>query len=517
MPWVSADRWEEPEASLGWQIAEWAEAFLRVPGGAQSGEPLSLSGWQLRALADWYAVDRSGRFLFRRGQLRLAKGTGKSPFAAVVALAELCGPSVYDGRDASGEPVGRPPRAPWVQVCAASEDQAGNTYSALHAMVQDSPLLDEAGIDLGVTRTVLRGRPGRIEMVTASAGSREGQPVTAAICDETHLWTRTNGGRRLYATVTRNATKMAGRVLATTNAYVPGAESVAEQVENAAAKTAGVMIYGPQYEATVKELGDRAALMAGLQRAYRDAPWVDLERVAADCQDPDMAPEDVHRFMLNVNQAAESSLCADPPTGDVDVFAPGEVVCLGFDGSRTTDATALVAVHMASGVAMLVGYWERPYGTPKATRWEVPRHEVQAAVDAAFARWRVARMKCDPSYWRDELAAWQQRYGRDVVDRFPVWQTSVVDEAVDAVQTGLRTGAVRLAGGDEPHDLVLRAQVAWCRVAMQQSGRRVLKALAKPEDGGRIDAAAALTYAVAARLEATAKGWTLTEQVPSLW
>lgn len=513
MPWVSVDRWEEPEASLGWQVAEWAESYLRVPGGAQYGEPLSLSGWQLRALADWYAVDRQGRWLYRRGQLRLAKGTGKSPFAAVVALAELVGPSVFDGFDAAGEPVGRPPKAPWVQVAAASEDQAGNTYSALHAMVQDSPLLDEAGIDLGVTRTVLRGRPGRIEMVTASAGSREGQPVTAAICDETHLWTRSNGGRKLYATISRNASKMNGRLLATTNAFVPGAESVAEQVEQAAQRTSGVMIYGPQYEAPVKDLADRAALLDGLRRTYRDAPWVDVDRIAADCSDPDMAPEDVLRFHLNVNQAAESSLCADPPTVDaVDLFAPGEPVALGFDGSKTTDATALVAVHMVSGVAMLLGYWERPWGTPKGQRWEVPRAEVSSAVEAAFARWRVVRFKADPSHWLDELAGWQNRWGRDVVDRFPVWMPSVVHDAVEAVQTGLRTGTVRLAGGDSQHDQVLRAQVAWCRVAQHATGRRTVKTLAKPEDGGRIDAAAALIYAVAARLEATAKGWSAEDE-----
>jgi hypothetical protein len=504
MPWVSADVWEEPEATLGFAIADWAEAYLRVPGGAFYGQPLQLSGWQLRAMADWYAVDRHGRWLYRRGQVRLAKKTGKSPFAGVVALAELVGPSRFDGFDARGEPVGRPPDAPWVQIAAVSEDQTQNTYSALHAMLADSPLVKEAGIDLGVTRTVLRGRPGKIEMVTASAGSREGQPITAAIMDETHLWTRQNGGRRLARTIQRNASPMGGRVLATTNAYDPGAESVAEQVEAAALQTTGVMVYGPQYEAKVEDLADHQALRAGLARAYRDAPWVDVDRVLADCLDPDMPAEDVHRFHLNVNQAADSVLATAPPT-TLEELAPGEPIALGFDGSRTRDATALVAVHMVTGAAYLVDYWERPYGLPKNSSWEVPRTEVSESVERAFAVWRVARMKADPSHWQDELAGWQNRWGRDVVDRMPVWMQSVVDQAVEATQVGLESGAVTLDGsaGSE----VLRAQVQWCRVPRRTVGARTLRSLAKPEDGGRIDAAAALTYAVQARMEALAKGW----------
>jgi hypothetical protein len=324
--------------------------------------------------------------------------------------------------------------------------------------------------------------------------------------DETHLWTRQNGGRRLARTIQRNASPMGGRVLATTNAYDPGAESVAEQVEAAAVAAPGIMVYGPQYEAKVEDLTDHAALRAGLDRAYRDAPWVDVDRVLADCLDPDMPAEDVHRFHLNVNQAADSVLATSPPVTDPpDVLEPGAPIALGFDGSRTQDATALVAVHMVTGVAYLVDYWERPFGLPKRSTWEVPRVEVCESVERVFARWNVARMKADPSHWQDELAGWQNRWGRDVVDRMPVWMQSVVDQAVEATQVGLESGAVTLDGSKDAE--VLRAQVQWCRVPRRTVGSRTLRSLAKPEDGGRIDAAAALTYAVQARMEALSKGW----------
>lgn len=504
MPWLG-DRWEAPEWTLGVGVAEWVEAYLKVPGGADYGQPLRLSGWQMRALADWYALDERGQWIYRRGQVRLSKACGKSPWAAAVALAELCGPCVFDGWDSYGEPVGRPPAAPLVQICAVSEDQAANTYGALHSMLAESPLIDELGIDLGVTRTVLRGRPGRIDVVTAAANSREGQPITFAVADEVGLWTKSNGGRKLYNTLRRNATKMGGRLLSTTNAYDPGAESVAELVE-AAAGSSGTMIYGPQYEGRDVDLANRESLLTGLRRAYRHAPWVDIERVASDCQDPDMPAEDVVRFFLNVNAAPDSVLC-DSPSSEAVELEPGAPIAVGFDGSRTSDATAVVAVHMETGVGYLVGYWERPWGTPRGVSWEVPRHEVAQVVDQLFARYTVARMKADPSHWQDELAGWQQRHGRDIVDRFPVWQQSVTDRAVEAAQTALAAGTFKVSAlGDELDD-VLRAHLARCRVTRRHIGARAVRSLAKPEDGGRIDAAAAAVYAWAARLEAQSKGW----------
>lgn len=504
MPWVSATQWEEPEHTLGWQIADWAETYLRVPGGRDYGKPMVLSGWQLRTIADWYAIGPDRRWLYRRGQLRLAKGTGKSPFGAVVALAELCGPVELDGFDAHGDPVGRPRNAPLVQIAAVSQEQGENTYGALYAMLSESPLLDDAGIDLGVTRTVLRGRPGRIETVSASAGSREGQPITACIVDEPHLWTRSNGGRRLYATLRRNATKMSARVLGTTNAWVPGDESVAEQTERAAATTPGILIVGGQYEATVDDVTDVDQLRVGLQLAYRDAPWVDVERVLADCLDPDITPEDIHRFMLNHPVAADAVLCA-APTLVSDELEHGAPVALGFDGSRTRDATAIVAVHMHTGVAHLLGYWERPPGLPVKQQWEIPRGEVTAVVDQAFRTFTVARFKADPSHWQDELSQWKQVWTPAVVDRFPVWQTSVVDQAVEATQTALASEALRLS--DAPESEILVAHTQRAQVARRQVGARTLRNLAKPEDSSRIDAAAALVYAWQAKLEATARGW----------
>ena len=200
----------------------------------------------------------------------------------------------------------------------------------------------------------------------------------------------------------------------------------------------------------------------------------------------------------------DAVLCATP-TLVAEPLAPGDPVAIGFDGSRTHDATAVVAVHMLTGTAHLLGYWERPPGLPKKQAWDVPRGEVTAVVDQAFRMFHVARMKADPSHWQDELAGWKQTWTAQVVDRFPVWQTSVTDQAVEAAQTALASGALRLSAGAESAILVAHAQRA--QVVRRQVGARLMRNLAKPEDSSRIDAAAALVYAWQARMEATARGW----------
>lgn len=196
--------------TLGWGVLAWAEEFLAQPDGGSAGDPWRWTATQARIVAWWYAVDAQGRWLYRRGQIVLPKGAGKSPLAAALCCCELAGEVLFDGFDASGEAVGRPHPSPHVQLAAVSQDQTDNTMSLVLAMLREGPagqLID--GLDLGVTR--VRTRNGLLQPVTASANSREGQRLTAAVIDEPHLWTFTNGGHRLAATLRRNLGKMDGR------------------------------------------------------------------------------------------------------------------------------------------------------------------------------------------------------------------------------------------------------------------------------------------------------------------
>ncbi|MFD8336782.1 hypothetical protein ACFV42_29535 [Streptomyces solisilvae] len=210
-------------------------------------------------VAWWYAVDAHGAWLFRRGQVVMPKGAGKSPLAAALACCELAAETAFDGFDAAGEAVGRPHPSPRIQLAAVSQDQTDNTMSLVRAMLREGDAAHAIpGLDIGLTR--VRTRLGKLEPVTASAAAREGQRLTSAILDEPHLWLPSNGGKKLAATIRRNLGKMNGRSLETTNTWVPGEDSVAEKTGEDAERPlsrrglGGLMRFHPQ--ATVKDLFD---------------------------------------------------------------------------------------------------------------------------------------------------------------------------------------------------------------------------------------------------------------------
>ena len=65
--------WKLPERTLGWQIAGWCAEYLNAPG---AGGPWKFTLEQLRAVLWWYAVDETGRFVYRTGVLQRMKGWG---------------------------------------------------------------------------------------------------------------------------------------------------------------------------------------------------------------------------------------------------------------------------------------------------------------------------------------------------------------------------------------------------------------------------------------------------------
>jgi len=297
--------------SLGWVLLDWYADFLPSP--RDPAEPLIFTDDQARTIIEWYRLDERGRRVYRRGYSRRSKGYGKSPVEASKSIGELAGPVRFDGWDASGQPVGRPwgtandPR-PWVQVAAISEDQTDNTWSVVHYLLteNDGKAADALGIDAGLTRCFLRGMPGaKLEPVTSAAGSREGQPVTYGVIDESHLMVPTNGGVKLAETIRRNVGKMGGSSYETTNSYLIGKGSVAEQ-SHRAVKNGSPGIYADEVEAPtevdgvpVDENAPDDVLEAALDVAYGASWWVDRKRLVAEIRDPATKWDDACRFFLN--------------------------------------------------------------------------------------------------------------------------------------------------------------------------------------------------------------------------
>lgn len=441
MPWRGPE-YDGEFPSLGWQVLDWAQAEFKVPDGPLVGEPLVLTDEQATILVRYYQLDNRGKFVFRRGAVRRSQGWGKSPLLAICALAELCGPARFDGWDSDGEPVGIAPKTPLVQVAACSEDQTANTYDALYTMAAESELADSV-LDVGLTRVFLAGETGRLEPVTAAAGTRLGQRVTFAVLDETHLWTQRNGGVKLAATIRRNAGKMGGRTFESTNAHEPGEDSVGERTFDAWQKGSPGLLYDSVEGPPVSDMSDKRAVVAALKIAYGDAKWVDLNRIAAEIADPATDPNDARRFYFNqlISETGrpvdinEWEALAKP---QIEV-ADGSYIGLGFDGSISDDSTVLYGCT-PEGHIFEVEAWERPLRAPRD--WKVPRLEVADTVRGAFTKYRVGRMFCDPPKWWTEIEQWALEFGEETVLGLATNSAARFAPACGRFVTGVREASI---------------------------------------------------------------------------
>lgn len=426
---------EDLPPSLGPQCIAWGQAYLL--------DHLSGLGWeyvlaQKRFMHLWYAVRPDGRWLFRRGIFRRAKGVGKDPLMAALALTEACGPVVFDGFDAAGRPVGRPHRMSLVQIGANSEGQGADVLRVANGMISGD-LAEEEQADVGILRTLFSlGR--RIEVLTNSESSAEGDPATAVFLNETHHMTRSSGRHRIAAVGRRNAGKSPGgraRVCEMTNAHLPGEDSVGEnsfdawqkQVGGIAARTD--ILYDSREAAAGLRLHVEHERRLGIAQAYAEAPWTDQERIEDESLDPETTPVDSVRFYFNGLPTNETAFI-DPRRYDARATASplewGTPVAMFLDCSKSTDSTTLGASRIDTGDVYALGCWQKPHGDRGKT-WLAPREQVDAAVRAAFGTLAVQWFGVDPSpaqdddtealYWADQIDFWHRDFSRRVL----LWAT----------------------------------------------------------------------------------------------
>ena len=513
MPWRGpTEPGEFP--SLGYLVADWIEANCVVPDGDRAGAPFTLTDEQLRFLVWHYRLrvdadeSRAGdAWVFRRSMLVRPQKWGKGPVSAAMVCAEAVGPVLFAGWDADGEPVGREWATPWIQLAASSEDQVANVYRALLPMIQEGPLADVIP-DTGLTRINLPGG-GFIEPVTAEGRSRLGQRITFAVHDEPHSWLKHNGGWQLADTQRRNLAGMRGRSVATTNAWDPAENSDAQRTAEAGLGD----VYVDFPTAPSGSVRNRRERRRVLRTVYGDSVeerggWVSLDRIDAEI-DELVAKGDAaqaERFYLNRVVAVSDAFfdvdawmgCAAP----VEVPA-GATVTLGFDGSMLDDWTAIRArvVDLESGA--LYGFTPT-FADGAATIWnpadfggEVPRHEVQAAVEELFDRYDVARMYVDPELWQSEIDAWAARYGDKRVIVWPTYRTRQMAAALERLRTDVATASVTHDGCSTTTTHVANAR------RVRRAGGIVV---GKPNEHQKIDAAVADALAHEAACDVKAAG-----------
>lgn len=399
-----------PDLTLGWGVIRHATHWLKQPNGPKAGHAWEPIPSQARWLLWWYAVDENGDWLYTHGARRLAKGSGKSPFAAVQAIEELVGPVRLKDFDPKvlGGCVGQPQDMALVQIAATAASQTANTMRMVRAMTAPGTrIVRELGMLAGKTQIYVPRTSSELQIITSSADAQEGAEVTFAIEDETEHWVPAQGGPNLAETLARNLLKSGSRAVETANAWEPGEHSVAEATYDGwrleqEGRTRGDArtLYDARIAPADTNLADEASLTAALEFVYDDCEWVVIKGIRDGIWDPKAKPDKSRRFYLNQPTAAVDAWTTPmawealkAPEGGRKV-EDGEDVVLFLDPSGSRDATGIAGCAMSDGFVFTVDVWE-PENTGEDAGFDIPVAEVDIAVDQAFECWNVVAFFSD--------------------------------------------------------------------------------------------------------------------------
>lgn len=481
--------------SDGEHFAEVCHVLMEQSVDEWAGEPLGLEPWQLDHMGEALSYDRQGRPYWRSVILELPRKNGKTTLLAGYGLYRLL---FADG-------------SPEILLAASSDRQAGRLFDSAVAFVRRSEyLLERLVVREYIGELARRDGEGRMLRMSSDHRALHGYNPSLVIADELAQWTTpglhrawsaltTAGGARHRAQVFAISTageavwrhdSILGRLI-DRNEADGDLERPHEGLTISRNHEARLLLY--RYESPSTEPEDTAA-----HKLANPASWITAEWLERQSRNPELDAATFLQLHANVWAATDTTWLA--PTqwaalGDPGrQLADGEEVCLGFDGARSGDATALVGCT-EDGYLFLLAAWEKPDG---ARGWEVPASEVDAAVAAAMERFTVRRAYFDPPYWQTEVDGWRREFGSAVEP----WHTSrptPMSAACERFQTDALAGAMR-----HDADPLLRRHVLAARKEATRTGHVIVRE--QRGDSHYIDAAVAAVLAYEARADAQAAG-----------
>jgi len=536
-----------PEAKVMAVAPEWIEAHCVIPDGFKQGRPFRLYDYQLAYFGAFYLVRGEAEwnpenpvlgpaFVYRRGLLVGPQKLGKGPHTAAHVCLEGSGPALFAGVAGSddgyacadhgcrcgweypyeqGEPMGMPWPTPLIQITAFSQEQTDNIYDALRPMIEHGPLADLIP-KTGEEFIRLPGG-GRIDTVTSAANSRLGQRITFAPQDEVGIWTPRNKMVKVADTQYRGLAGMGGRASLTSNGWDSSENSVAQQQYGSKATDIYRQMMQPPRSLSYRNKAHRTKIHRIVYPPdvlRENGGHIDLDSIAGEADDLVVKdPQQAARFFGNIitsgaGHAVDPERWADLAR-PLRIVPPGERIGLGFDGSISHDATALVActadghlfVPQVDGKATI---WTRPDNAPPD--WRIPRIEVEQALEAVMDRYLVGRMFCDPPKWFTEIERWAERWNPEEVADAVVLvldtnQPKRMASACDRYLIGLAEGGT--THGDHPllteHVLAMVKKRAYVKADDPTDGR-TRYVFDKGDDGRKIDAGIASVLAVEAAM-----------------
>jgi phage terminase large subunit-like protein len=447
-----------------------------------AGKPLELYDAQRRFFNEALAYDEHGLPIWRSVPLIVARKNGKTTAQAAYALYRLV--------TADDQPE--------ILLAAGSDKQAGRLFNACAAFVRRSPALSRLlRVRDYVGEIVREDGGGVILRMSSDPGRLYGYNPSLVVADEVGEWTTPSLERAYSALTTGGGARSAPQVftISTPGSWQHRHDSILGRLVDAAEAAAdqhrepGLLVARiPEaqtlawiYEAPTSDPRDTAAM-----KLANPAPWITEDYLARQAANPELSDAAVLQLHGCVWAESDSTWL---PRG---VWAsrerkrkvePGTDVFIGFDGSYSRDATALVGCTR-DGHLLVVEVWERPEGAPED--WKVPRREVEAAIERAMDTYRVVELVCDPPGWHREIEDWGASYSNVVM--FETNQPRKMAPACDRFRAGVLEGGLSHDG-----DPTLARHVANCAVRESSSGT----VLAKAERGRKIDAAVAAVLAFA--------------------
>ena len=500
--WQYDNGWVLPAVTLGWRNLAWAGLNLSAP----KGGPWTYTLEQARFILWADALDpTTGEFLYSTSVLQRLKGWGKDPVGACVSATDICSEdAVFDHWDGD-VPVGRQQENAWVQVVAVAQQQTQTTMKLFPGLIP-SETRKKYGIQIGKLNVWARGDEAQIEAVTSNALTIEGGRPTRIIRVETQNWNSSNGGHDMAGAIEGNAAKSpagAARILDICNAYRPGEDSVGQKAREAYEATQGTrcavhagltdwpecincqrpksLDFGQLYDSL--EAPPEAPLtvdeVPGVVESIRgDSGWLSTKRILASVLNPMNSASESRRKWYNQVSAAEDAW-ADP--NDVlkasrpERIAAGEAVVLFGDGSKSGDATGLVATRISDGHTQVLHVQQ-----PKAGEI-VERAAYDLAVVEAFATFKVRAFWFDPSHAKDDDSEgdsrfwwplcdeWSKRYGKHLacwpVKTGPRTHAVAFDMAL-GINQALFVPAAEQVAGELEAGVVTFTESAWLREHM---------------------------------------------------
>jgi phage terminase large subunit-like protein len=475
-------------AKFSWPVASFFPATFSHVKGPAAGQAFKLEPWQRHFVEEFSRASGEGERIYKRGMLGVARGNGKTPLAAGLALREL---------------VAREDE-PDVILAAASRDQARVCFEYARGFVESGPLADVLQVGRHEIRNPLNG--GVLRTVSADGFVAHGLNPSACVIDELHAWSsgkqvelfdaldtaihkRPGAFWLVITTAGHDKTSLLGRLYGSMLDALELDEKPGFVVGRD--EWNGVLLhwYGAAEDADVD---DRK-----LWRAVNPASFVTTEALRKQRNSPSMSRATFARLHLNawVAPDVERWIASDSwerLTGRVEI-ENGATVFVGADGSRSYDTTAIAwAAKTPDG---RIDVDARVF----SVREDVPHHvfhsggtidfgDVEGFLLELASRYDVREVRFDPRFLERSMEVLAARLSSsDVAPVEPY--TNAHRQALAGLERAVLEGALR-----HPGDPAISQQVLAAAADRFDNGD--VRRLRKLDRTRPIDAAVALALAV---------------------